>query len=78
MLPLTLQTWEGPEIQMFKTSPATLAEESAAPNLFRTKGGLIMGRFVSQLISIITRYLLHFRFPRWKEDLFMAEEGVLF
>ena len=34
-----------------------------------------MGRFVSQLISIITRYLLHFRFPRWKEDLFMAEEG---
>ena len=35
-----------------------------------------MGRFRSQLISIIKNYLLHFRYPRWKEDLFMAEEGL--
>jgi len=35
-----------------------------------------MGRFRSQLISIIKNYRLHFRFPRWKEDLFMAEEGL--
>ncbi|MFC1782618.1 hypothetical protein ACFL02_03415 [Planctomycetota bacterium] len=35
-----------------------------------------MSRYRSQLISIIRRYRLDFRFPRWKEDLYMAEEGL--
>ena len=34
-----------------------------------------MGVFTSQLINIIKRYHLDFRFPRWKEDLYMAENG---
>ncbi|MHC4791959.1 MAG: helicase HerA domain-containing protein, partial [Planctomycetota bacterium] len=34
-----------------------------------------MGVFRSQLIRIIKHYHLDFRFPRWKEDLYMAEEG---
>ena len=35
-----------------------------------------MSRFRAQLISIIKEYRLHFRSPRWQEDLFMAEEAM--
>ena len=34
-----------------------------------------MGRYSNELINIIKRYRLDFRYRRWKQHLFMAEEG---
>ena len=34
-----------------------------------------MGRYRNELINIIRRYRLDFRFLHWRQHLFMAEEG---